>query len=146
RGSDFQRPNAAPKLFERITTDLLTFIQYARLIGAVSLLQSAPVTLTQHKINEIAAKCVTAQQTMSGLKGTKKPGETQEQFNQRIKSYLAALDAAQQALARLKQMPALTSATPDNEALWRNIVTNVGKLDRDIHDAREAWAAVPKLG
>ena len=26
------------------------------------------------------------------------------------------------------------------------IVINVGKLDHDVHDAREAWAAAPKLG
>ena len=125
---------------------MLHYLQYARLVGAVTLLQAAPITVTQHRINELAAKCITAQQAMSGLKGTKKPGETQDQYCIRIKSYLNAIEAVKQALNGVKQAPALTHATLENERLWKEIAANVGKLDRDVHDVHEAWATVPKVG
>ena len=83
---------------------------------------------------------------MSGLKGAKKPGETQDQFSMRIKSYLSALDTVQKALASIKQMPALTLASPDNEKLWKEIVVNVNKLDHEVHDAHDVWKSVPKMG
>jgi hypothetical protein len=125
---------------------LLLYLQYARLIGAVTLLQAAPISLTQHRINVFAGKCVSAQLAMSGLKGAKIPGETPGQYNLRIKSYLSALDATEKALSGLKQMPALVHSTPENEKLWKDIVANVAKLEREVKDAHAAWTSVPKMG
>ena len=121
-------------------------IQYASIIAVVTLLQAGPSTITQHKINELAGKCFSAQYAMSGLKGAKKPGETQEIYAARIKSYLAALDDADKALQAIKQSPMLIHSTADNEKTWKDISLNVGKLDRDVSEAHSAWAATSKLG
>lgn len=109
-------------------------------------LQSSPVTLTQHKINELAGKCFNAQYALSGLKGSKKQGETDSQFSQRIKSYLSALDEADKALMSVKQPPLLAHGTSENEKAWKDIALNANKLDQDIHEAHSAWAAVPRQG
>src|ERR1051326_7831663 len=109
-------------------------------------MQTGQVVVTQHKINEIAGKCFNAQFALSGLKGSKKPGETQDQFSVRIKSYLSALDEVEKALLPFKQTPALIHSTQENEKIWKGIATNVGILERDLLEAHSAWAATPKEG
>ena len=131
---------------EGIIDKLAYSVGYASIIGFVTLMQAGPATITQHRINELAGKCFNAQYAMSGLKGAKKPGETQEQYSARIKSYLAALDDTDRALQPIKQSPALVHITLENEKTWKDISLNVGKLDHDVIEAHSAWAANSKEG
>lgn len=121
-------------------------LQYVSLISIVTMMQSVPGTLTQHKINELAGKCFSAQFVMSGLRGVRKPGETQEQFSARVKSYLAALDEADRALQSVRLTPTLVHPTPENQKIWKGISLNAGKLEHDIDMARAAWGAISKEG
>lgn len=103
-------------------------------------------TLTQHKINEIAAKCVTAQMAFSGLHGAPKKGETPEQFKGRIKGYLDALDTVEQGLAPIKQKPTLVNISAENSKRWQEIVSAVNRLPGDVAEAKSAWKAYPTQG
>lgn len=101
---------------------------------------------TQHRINELAAACVTTQMAMSGLKGTRRPEETPAQFTARIRSYFAALDEAVKSLQPLRRPPTPHDAQQDNLQRWQRLSADVNRLPAEIGAARAAWAAVPKQG
>src|SRR5437868_2953479 len=103
-------------------------------------------SITQHRINELAARCVTAQMAMSGLHGKQKPGETAEQFKTRIKGYLDALDTVDKALAPIHQVPSLVNRGADNTQLWQRVSAAATRLSGEVSDVKAAWKAHPTEG
>ena len=103
-------------------------------------------TFTQHGINELAAKCVTAQIALKGLKGTLKTGETPDQFKSRIRGYLDALDSADKALKTLHRPPVLDNSQLENVQRWQRITTSAKELSDDVAVVHTAWKAYPTRG
>lgn len=105
-----------------------------------------PGGITQRRINEYAAGCVSAQAALSGLRGARRPGENSTQFHSRIHGYLASLDQLLKDLAPLRKPVALKSSTPENTQLWHRVAAAVNRLGIDVAAAHSAWDATPKLG
>src|SRR2546423_10234510 len=77
--------------------------------------------LTQHRISEMAAACVTAQAALTGVSGVPRPGETSNTFQQRIKGYIAALQKEELELEPIQRPVTPTNQAGDNSRLWAQI-------------------------
>ncbi len=113
---------------------------------AASASRAESETLTQRRINEIAARCITARMAMSGMKAAPLPGEEHARFAARIHGYIEALAQLDHELASLREEPVLQDRRPQNLQIWSRTVSSVRALPSDIRAVREAWAAYPKLG
>jgi hypothetical protein len=104
------------------------------------------LSFTQHGINELAGKCVTAQIALKGLKGSPNPGEKPDPFKSRIRGYLDALDSVDKALAPLRHPPTLVNLQAESVQRWQQIVSNAKQLSDDVASAHTAWKAYPTRG
>lgn len=102
--------------------------------------------LTQNRINEFAAACVTAQIAFHGYKGNIEPGETPAQFHARVAGYIAALEKVEKELAPLRKAPPARDWDAVNAQRWRNVAANTDRLPGEIAALRAAWKAYPVEG
>jgi hypothetical protein len=98
-------------------------------------------SLTQYRINEYAAECLTCEMAFSGLKGEPKPGETPGQFTARIDGYAAALDRLGRQTEALRSVPAVKDASPENLARWHKIARAAVGLPSIVREIRAALHA-----
>jgi hypothetical protein len=102
--------------------------------------------ISQHRINEYAASCLTAKMALGGLRGTPRPGERPAQYSTRIRSYVAALSTVARKTEPLRQLPALRDATPANARRWQRISAEAARLPARVGEAEAAWKAQVKIG
>ncbi len=119
---------------------------FAGLTGASASQQTDPRSWNQHRINEFAARCVTAQRALSPLKAGPLPGETAPHFQGRMQGYIATFAQLSRDLAPLRALPPLRDRQPQNIRLWMQITSSVNALPSDVKGLRAAWLALPKLG
>lgn len=124
--------------------------------------QSGPVSLTQRRINEIAAALERAHYAL--IEGTgerhsgellpeyfarlmaKLPQETPAQHKARIERYLDALTRVTAASAPLRRLPALSDNSAGNRQVWQRAVQALAELPALTAKLRAEWPhELPKL-
>ena len=91
---------------------------------------------TQREINELAARFIDAQEALSGLTGSPRPGEDRPRYQTRIRGYLRALDQAVRDSADLR-----STTRPD--AVWKHITEDAGRLKDETARCHVIWEKQP---
>jgi hypothetical protein len=97
--------------------------------------------LTQYRINEFAADCLTCEMAFSGFKGNPLPGESKAQFAARVEGCLAAVDALARKAEAWRTAPEMQNTRPENLERWRKITRAAAGLPSASRQARAAWHA-----
>lgn len=133
------RSTVRPLAFARSFAFVMVTIAIAAIPCRSTAHDTRPAPLTQYRINEFAANCLTCEMAFTGLKGLPKPGETATQFAARMESYLEALEQVATGTAPLRLAASLNDNHPDNLARWQRISRAVAGLPSMARQARKAW-------
>jgi len=125
------------------------------LVALPAAAQNSPASLTQRRINEIAAALERAHYQL--IEGTgarhsgetlpdyfahlmaKLPQETPAQHKARIEGYLAALSRVTSASAPLRRMPVLNDNSARNRQVWQRAVQALAELPGYTSRLRTEW-------
>lgn len=117
--------------------------------------RSQTVSITQHRINEVAASLERAHHILIEDVGKRLsgeplpsyltrltaplPAETPAQRKARVDSYITALAQAATQSASLRRMPALNDTSAGNRVLWQRAVQALNELPGCVSKLRVAW-------
>jgi hypothetical protein len=119
----------------------LLLTAWAQILGRA---QPRGAALTQRRINEIAASCITAHMALQGAKEGRRPTETSAQFRMRVEGYLAALARVSREVEPVRLLPVLRDRRPENVRRWRKIMAAASQLPAEVWAVRAAWDAYAK--